>query len=287
MFTRFSFNLNRLACAGALALLASTSHAHIGVVNLTLPLGAPGQAAYGVANQTNEIQFVVPHGCTSAESLPAFSGANLDTNKIQITVPAAIVTATTAASLRPSLSGEFGAVTRSAVDASGNITFTWTKQLAAAGQQNFSAADDQLYKVSIRLKFPNVSAASDVSIKKYQFRAVQTCTGSGVDYVMDWGTANSPTIIVFPDRRNGFNKFTVDASALSDVTTTGTGTLASRLKSWFADAQIVWFGKSGYSPNPNTASKIQALIAKDPAYTELGSRAGVSLTASDVIWVKY
>lgn len=270
-----------------LTLLASQAGAHVGLSNLTLPIAAGGQGTYAVANTTNEILFNVPHGCTSAESVPAFTGANLDTTRIEVTVPAAIVAATTVASLRPAMSGAFGAVSVGAVDTNGSVKLTWTRKAAAQGEANYTATDNQLYKVSVRLKTPNVASAGDASIKKYQFLVVQTCSSGGTDYVMDWGTANSPSLIVFPDRRKGFNKYTLDASAVADFTTTGTGTLGARLKSYFGDAAIVWVGKSGYSANPNTSAKIQSLAAKDASYSELGSKAGASLTAADTLWVKY
>lgn len=276
-----------IAAALTTLLAAQQASAHVGITNLTTPISVGGQATFAIANTTNEILFNVPHGCTSAESVPAFSGANLDTTKIEVTVPAAIVTATTVASLRPAVSGVFGAVSVGAVDGSGNVKLTWVKKSAASGEQNYTASDNQLYKVSVRLKVPNVSAASDVSIKKYQFLVVQTCSNGGTDYVMDWGTANSPNLVVFPDRRKGFNKYSLDASVLSDFTTTGTGTLGAKLKSYFGDAAIVWVGKSGYSANPNTTTKIQALATKDASYSELGSKAGASIATTDTIWVKY
>lgn len=276
-----------LIAAAAAALCASTAMAHIAVVNLSTPISAPGQSTFGVANATSEIQFLVPHGCTSSETVPTLTGANLDTSKIEITVPAAIVTATTAASLRPSHAGEFGNVAASAGAEAGSVKFTWTKVAAP------SSADDQLYRVSVRLKLP---AAAATEIKKYQFLAVQYCKSTatshpslaaGTEVALTWGTANSPTLLSFPDKRKGFNAYTLHTTTVSDFTTTGTGTLASKLKSYFGDAAIVWFGKSGYSANPNTKAKITALAAKDASYSELGDKAGASLTATDTLWVKY
>lgn len=273
-----------LACA---LCAASAAQAHVGLSNLTTPNTAAGQSTFAFANTTNEIVFNVPHGCTASESTPAFSGANLDTAKIEVTIPAAIVTATTAASLRPAMDGLFGAVSVGAVDSSGNVKLTWTRQASASGGANFTASDNHLYKVSVRLKFPAGASASDVSIRKVQFPVVQTCSSGGTEYKLDWGTANSPTILVFPDKRKGFNKFTLDASVVPDFTSTATGTLAARLKSYFGDAAIVWAGKNGYSANTTTAARLQALIAKDTSYGELGSKAGLSLTAGDTLWVKY
>lgn len=258
---------------------SSLSFAHVGVANNTLPISAAGQSAFTVANTTSEIVFIVGHGC-NAEAVPT-PPANLDTTKIEITVPAAIVTATGAASVRPSNQGEFGNVTRQTLN-DGAIKFTWTKKAAP------TADDDQLYKVSIRLKTPAAASATDVAIKKYQFLAVQSCAIQGqADYVLDWGSANSPTLLSFPDKRKGFNKYTLDASTLSDFSVSGSSTKAARLKAYFGDAAIVWVGKRAYSPNANTVAKIDAMAVKDLTYSNLSTETGVSLGVDETIWVKY
>ena len=254
--------------------------AHVGIANNTLPISAAGQTTFTVDGTTSEIQFLIPHGC-NAETIPV-PPANLDTTKIEITVPASIVTATTAASVRPSHSGEFGLVTRTS-QADGSIKFTWNKNTAV------SANDDQLYKVSIRLKTPATDTTNaPYAIKKYQFLARQTCTNSGTDYVMDWGSANSPTNLSFPDKRKGFNRYNLDATTVADFTAaSGTATLASKLKGYFGDAAIVWFNKAGYSANAVTSSKIDTLATKDKTYSNLGTAQGISLITTDTIWVKY
>jgi hypothetical protein len=267
-------------------LMAPGVFAHIGLSNLTTPVSAGGQKTFAIANTTNEIVFNVPHGCVGAESVPAFTGNNLDTEKIEITVPAAIVTATSATSVRPALAGAFDAVTAGAVDSLGNVKFTWVKKMAASSTSSDLATDNQLYKVSIRLKTPAATTTSDMAIKKYTFLATQTCKDAGnKNVVMDWGVDNSPKLVVFPEKRKGFNNFTIDASALADFASAPT--LAPSLKSYFGDAAIIWVKKAGYSPNPLSASNITALIAKDSAYSDLGAQAGTSLTATDIIWVKY
>ncbi|MFO1368450.1 MAG: hypothetical protein U1F46_05590 [Marinagarivorans sp.] len=264
-------------CISALA-YASTSLAHVGLANNTLPISAAGQAAFAVANTSSEIVFIVGHGCNAeAEPKPP---ANLDTTKIDITVPAAIVTATGAASVRPSHQGEFGNVTRK-VNEDGSIRFTWTKVAAP------TADDDQLYKVSIRLKTPAAASASDYAIKKYQFLATQTCAVPGAgDYVLNWGV-DSPSLLVFPEKRKGFNKFTLDATTLGDFAVTGTNTKAAKLKSYFGDAAIVWVGKRAYSANAITSEKIDQLAKKDLTYSNLATETGVSLSADETIWVRY
>ncbi|HET8706208.1 MAG TPA: hypothetical protein VFM46_07905 [Pseudomonadales bacterium] len=260
-------------------IFAGHAFAHVGIANNTLPISAAGQAAFTVANTSSEILFLIPHGCTPSETQPV-APANLDTTRIEITVPAAIVAATTAASLRPSHSGEFGLVERTSLN-DGGIKFTWTKNTAV------SAADDQLYKVSIRLKTPAVASASDVAIKKYQFPAIQTCSSAGVNYVMDWGLS-SPTLLSFPEKRKGFNQYSLDASTVGDFSAaSGTSTLTAKLKSYFGDAAILWVNKRGYSPNANTLSKIDALANADRTYSNLAAEQGTSLSTSDIIWVKY
>jgi hypothetical protein len=257
---------------------AANSFAHVGLANNTLPISAAGQAAFTVANTSSEIVFIVAHGCNGeAEPKPP---ANLDTTKIDITVPAAVVAATGAASVRPSNQGEFGNVTRKLND-DGSIRFTWTKVAAP------TADDDQLYKVSIRLKTPAPASASDIAIKKYQFLATQTCAiKDGEDYVLNWG-AESPSLLVFPEKRKGFNKYTLDATTLGDFTLTGSNTKAAKLKSYFGDAAIVWVGKRAYSANAITSEKIDQLAKKDLTYSNLGTETGVSLSTDETIWVRY
>ena len=91
-----------------------------------------------------------------------------------------------------------------------------------------------------------------------------------------------------PDKRKGFNQYKLDASTVGDFTAaSGIATLASKLKSYFGDAAIVWVGKSGYSANSHTAAKIDALSIQDKTYSNLGTTAGTSLLVTDTIWVKY
>ena len=268
-----------LALLSSSLLVSSLALAHIGVANNTFPISAAGQSAFTIANTSSEIVFLIGHGC-NGESEPT-PPTNMDTTKIEITVPAAIVTATGAASVRPSYQGAFGNVHRQ-TQADGSIKFTWTKLSAA------SAEDDQFYKVSIRFKTPAPITSSDVAIKKYQFLATQTCAIPGqAEYVLEWGTTNSPTLLSFPDKRKGFNKYTLDTSTLSDFSVSGSGTKSSRLKAYFGDSAIVWIGKRAYSPNAQTATKIEALIKQDFTYSNLGTETGVSLGADEIIWVKY
>ncbi len=281
MQNRFPSRALRAAALACLSATATLTFAHVGLSNLTTGISVGGQAHFGIANTTNELLFTIPHGCTASESTPTLAGANLDTHKVAITVPAAVVSATGAASVRPVLDGTFGPVQRS-TESDGGITFTWTRLPAITAP----TADDQAYKASVRLKLP---AATGTAISKLQFRTRQYCKDSGnTEYTLDWGTANSPTILVFPDKRRGFNRYTLDATTVGDFTAaSGTATLAAKLKSYFGDAAIVWVGKAGYSANAVTQARVTALVAKDSSYSELGATAGKSLTANDTLWVRY
>ncbi|MEY2688509.1 MAG: hypothetical protein RL375_2707 [Pseudomonadota bacterium] len=277
---------NKFALAAAALALSHAATAHVGTSNLTTPSVTPGQATYLIGNVTSELVFNVGHGC-NAEAVPAVTPA-LDTYKVSITVPADIVTAT--GTVRPTFSGAYGNATL-VTNANGSVTATWVKSASAR------PGDDHYYKVALRLKAPTTT-----TIKAYQFDAVQYCKATattpgggvaeGADVVLDWtkipNQANqSPTVYVFPDKRKGFNSFKLDASVTAAFTATATGTLASVLKSHFGDAEILWVGKAGYSANATTAAKIDALATKDSSYSNLGTKVGGAISATDTIWVKY
>ena len=87
---------------------ASTSLAHVGLANNTCPFRG-GQATFAVANTTSEIVFLWGTAVTKRRNQR--HRANWIPPKSTSPVPAAIVTATGAASVRPSHQGEFGNVT--------------------------------------------------------------------------------------------------------------------------------------------------------------------------------
>lgn len=281
----------RFALATLALATAQLASAHVGTTNSTTPSTTPGQATYLIGNTTSELNFIVGHGCNAEASPPVTTGA-LDTYKVSITVPAEIVTAT--GTVRPLYSGAFGlGLVTDHPSITGAKVITWTKQANAEGR----AIDDQYYKLTLRLKAPATTA-----IKAYQFDAVQTCKATatvpggnvtaGSDVVLDWtkitGQPNqSPTVFVFPDKRKGFNSLKIDASVEANFTAAATATLASVLKSHFGDAEILWLGKAGYSSNSVTAAKIDALAAKDASYSNLGSKLGGAIKATDTLWVKY
>lgn len=281
-------SIKSLAAAAALAAVGA-AQAHVGTSNLTTPSIAGGQATYLLGNVTSELVFNVPHGC-NAEAVPPITTGALDTYKVKVTIPAEIVASTAP---RVTYSGAFGYGVITDGTVTGTKDITWTK---AAGSRA-TALDDQLYKLPVRLRAP-----ATTTIKLYQFNAAQTCiatatvpgggVAAGAEVVLDWAgsgfaTNQSPTVMVFPDKRKGWNQFKLDASATGVFTATSTGTLAAALKSHFGDAEIVWVGKKGYSANPETVKKIDALIAKDSTYSRLDTAAGAALTATDTIWVKY
>lgn len=283
------FPTKTLAVSAALV-AASVAQAHVGTSNLTTPSVTPGQATFLIGNVTSELTFNVGHGCNAEASPPITTGA-LDTYKVKITIPAEIVTAT--GTVRPTYFGAYGFATiADNPSTTGAKDITWTK----AANADPRAVDDHFYKLPVRLKAP-----STTTIKLYTFNATQYCkatetvpggVAAGTEVTLDWtaiaGQANqSPTVMVFPDKRKGWNQFKLDASAVGVFTATSTGTLASVLKSHFGDAEIVWVGKKGYSANAETAKKIDALIAKDSSYSRLDTATGAALTATDTIWVKY
>jgi hypothetical protein len=280
------FPIKSIAAAAALA-AASLAQAHVGTANLTTPSNVGGQATFLLGNVTSELVFNVPHGC-NAEAVPPITSGALDTYKVRVTIPADMVAS---AAPRVTYSGAFGYGALSDGSVTGTKVVTWTK---AAGARD-AAIDDHLYKLSVRVRAP-----ATTTIKRITFDAVQTCkatdavpgggVAAGTDVVLDWtafATNQSPTVMVFPDKRKGWNQFKLDASATGAFTATATGTLASALKSHFGDAEVVWVGKKAYSANPETVKKLDALIAKDPSYSRLDTAVGEALGTSDVLWVKY
>jgi hypothetical protein len=281
-------SIKSVATAAALV-AAGFAQAHVGTSNLTTPSIAGGQATFLLGNVTSELTFNVGHGC-NAEAVPPITTGALDTSKVKITIPAEVVASTAP---RGTYSGAFGIVTIADGTATGTKVLTWTKAAGARAE----AIDDQFYKLPVRLRAP-----ATTTIKRYTFDAAQYCVATaavpgggvaaGTEVVLDWAgpafaTNQSPTVMVFPDKRKGWNQFKLDASAVSAFTATTTGTLASALKSHFGDAEIVWVGKKGYSANPETIKKIDALIAKDSTYSRLDTATGAALTTADTIWVKY
>jgi hypothetical protein len=270
--------LHALSAATGLALAICTSYAaaHVGVVNTQLPFAREG---------TYELVLAVPHGCAVTGSSPA---VETDTYKVEVTTPVAF------GSPRAIIDGVFGVPARTA-NADGTTTFVWTKLGNGSSNQFDSAglADNQSYRIALRGSFKATTASAEgARFTTQRFNAKQYCknrTAGQPDLFTDWsnysapGDNQSPTVKVYPTRVAGWNSYTVPASVAASLTTAAA--VSAFVKSYFGDAQVVWIGKAGYSPNADTTSRIQALVAKDSSYSELVNK--TSLTASETLWVKY
>lgn len=269
--------LTRLACCLALPCAATLAQAHIGVVNTQLPYAR--EASY-------ELVLAVPHGCATADG-----SAEVDTYKVQVTTPPAFTTP------RAIVDGVFGVPTRT-TNADGSTTFVWTK-IDNGGSNAFDApalTDNQSYRIGLRGTFlATTASAKGTKFTAQTFNAKQFCKNPASpndpakDLVSDWTQYGSPpsnaspVVRVLPTRAPGWNAYTLPASVATGLTTAAA--VSNFIKAFFADAQIVWVGKAGYSANADTTTKIQALATKDASYSELVNKA--SLSATDVIWVKY
>jgi YD repeat-containing protein len=265
------------AAAGlALLLCAPLAAAHIGVVNTQLPFAREG---------TYELVLAVPHGCAVPGSSPA---VETDTYRVEVTTPAAF------GSPRAIIDGVFGVPTRS-TNADGTTTFVWTK-LGNGSSNHFDAvgqADNQSYRIALRGSFrATTTSAEGTRFTTQRFNAKQYCKNPAAgqpDLFTDWanysaaGDNQSPAVKVYPTRVAGWNAYTLPASVAATLATPAA--VSAFVKAYFGDAQIVWVGKAGYSPNADTTARIQALVAKDSSYSELVNKP--SLSSSETLWVKY
>lgn len=261
-----------ILAASAAALYAPAALAHIGVVNTMTP--------QAVAGKSYELVLAIPHGCPIPATSPA---VDADTYKVEVSIPAGFT------GVRPIIDGVFGKPVLTK-DSTGAVTkITWSKPASLD-----STADDQSYRIGLRGTAPNAPFTTvQLNVKQYCRNPV----AGGGDLFTDWSnytssgvTSNqSPKVKIFPARVPGWNKYnlatTNEKHTPADV--------AALLTDFFSDAQIVWLspgtntGKGVYSANPNTTTKIQALIAKDPTHYDLSTKASVMIHASDDIWVKY
>ncbi len=262
----------RLLAAASLAFASLLANAHVGVVNTQLPYAREG---------TYELVLAVPHGCGYTPA--GGTATELDTYRVEVTTPPAFT------GPRPILDGVFGVPTRT-VNGDGSVTFVWTKP---ASLDTPDQADILSYRIGIRGSFLATSAnAAGARFTAQQFNTRQSCknpVAGQPDIVVDWanyGTPasnQSPTVRVFPTRVPGWNSYTLPAGVAATLTTPAA--VSAFVRAFFADAQIVWVGKAGYSPNAAAAAKIQALIARDASYSDLLNKA--SLTSTETLWVKY
>lgn len=205
------------------------------------------QSGPAFAQVSEVVTFGVGHGCEGDES-------TLDTTSVTVEIPEGVT------SVRPELSG-FEEVSLKTDKTGAVVAVTWSKDKALPD-------DISYYELKLRLKAP----AAPFSIIK--FPAHQTCisvdgkTETVVDWVGEEGEADvepAPLLYVLPARFPGWNEFTVEDN-IED------------LAGFFADAQIVWSGKSAFSINPATVD----LIADTEGVSSLSK-----IKAGSTIWVKY
>jgi len=233
-----------LALAGTF-LAPTLAQAHVGI--------SSGPA---VADSTSEVVFSVGHGC-----------AGLDTLSVKIDIPASVT------------------AVRAGTSNLGKATFERNTALAitavtfAKDASEVIEGDDNLYKVTLRIKVPKTPFAP------LYFPIHQTCQkpdGSGIT-VVDWvgteqteahgggdaGAAPEPAavLVIVPAWKPGWNKFAVP-NALT----------AEQLPAVFGNAQVVWKGTAAYSTNPTTVEQIKSTAG----VTEL-----TAIAAGDEVWVKY
>lgn len=258
----------------ALSLLAGVCgvSAHVGVVNSQLSYAREG---------SYELFLAVPHGCSYT---PAGGvETDLDVYRLEVTTPVAFTRP------RPIVDGVFGIPTLSA-QSDGTTTFVWTKP---ASLDTPAFADTMSYRVGIRGSFESTSPTkAGARFTTQRFNTKQFCkhpTPGQPDIVIDWsnyGTPasnQSPTVRVFPTRQPGWNSYTLPADVAAGLSSPAA--VSAFVRSFFADAQIVWLDKAGYSPNTVAMAKIQALIQRDNTYSELLNRASIS--SNETLWVKY
>jgi periplasmic copper chaperone A len=228
----------RLSLAAVAALLCTAAEAHISVI--------PGPF---FAGNHQELTFNISHGCSGA-----------DTFRIEIRLPEGLT------SVRP-LDSVFGKATLSK-NADGAVkAVVWTKAAAEV-----LPGDTHLYRVGLSTTLPGKPFTT------LYFPTFQSCRAAdGTESTVEWvatggghdhgggGTANpAPAVLLLPERVPGWNQYTVDQH-VHDMTV-------------FKDAQIVWAGKTAYSPNPLTRS----LIEREPDTQMLQE-----IHPGTEIWVKY
>lgn len=180
------------------------------------------------------------HGCEDDAT-----GTKYDTEILEVDIPAGVT------SVRPVDAA--WATAEVVKDGGGNITqLKWTRTPGTV-----HAEDSQLYRVNFSMKLP------DAPMTTLGFVARQIChNDSNVEITTAWEGAETPTLKLLPARLPGWNKYTAQAN-IDEAT----------IKSFFADAYIVWSGDAAYSGNPVTAGLITKALTAIPAGSEF--------------WVKY
>jgi hypothetical protein len=205
------------------------------------------QSGPSFAAVNDVVIFGVGHGCEGEKE-------NLDTTSVTIEIPDGVT------SVRPELSG-FDDVSLETDKTGAVVAVTWTKDKALA-------SDLAYYEIKLRLKAP------DEPFTVLELPAHQSCispdgkTEAFIDWVGSPGDTDvepAPLLYVLPPHQPGWNKYTVD-------------TEIKDLEGFFADAEIVWQGKSAFSVNPSTVE----LIAETDGVSSLSK-----IKAGSEIWVKY
>jgi uncharacterized protein YcnI len=223
---------------GAAALFASVAQAHVSVVSST---------AY--ANNYYQVVLSIPHGCDGA-----------DTERVEVEIPDTMV------SVKPiidfsSANVPVGIETQQTSGEVSKLIFT---------REQTAGTDNTIYTVSFRGKL------ADVPFTTQYFPTTQYCVGGGIaawtgtSSGHDHGSSTestelpSPSVFVYPARHTGWNQYTAP-DHLHDMTI-------------FSDAEIIWKGSAGYSPNPTTMDLIEA----DEDSSTLSE-----IHTDESFWVKY
>ena len=233
--------LSAAALAATTTLICTLASAHV----------STGAGSPATANASQEITLQIGHGC-------AIDGqtATADTTSLAVDIPAGVT------NVRAVSSTDFPNLTL-AKDLAGNVTtITWAKN-ADAGLDS----DSNFYKLTFRAKMPNTP------FTKIYLKAHQKCKAPGKD--TEWtgipgdnsGHEPAAEVVILPAKTPGWNKFTVPVAIA-----------AADMKSYFADAQIIWKDNAAFSANAVTTDQ----ITKEPGVTAL-----TQLAANDVIFVKY
>jgi uncharacterized protein YcnI len=236
--------LRRIACS-SLALSALTLFSLNSVAHVSVTSGPATAGGY------YEVTLAVSHGCDGD-----------DTYKVEVTIPGTFgrVRATASA---------FGPATVETVTDGTTVSsykVTWEK---SGVHEN----DDISYNIGFRTKLPDTPFAT------VYLPAVQYCRDDETqdESISAWvGTSGShdhgststelpaPALFIYPARYPGWNQYQVNEH-VHDL-------------SVFDDAEIVWFGTSAYSSNPNTRTMLEA----DPDTSALEQ-----IHPGSEIWVKY
>lgn len=189
-----------------------------------------------VAGKSYVATLNLGHGCEDE-----LTGTKYDTETVEVDIPS------TFTSVRP-LDAAWGTAAVEK-DVNNNVVkLIWTRTIPAHTE------DSHLYRVSFKGTLPIEP------LTKLGFVTRQICNGGTLTTA--WEGAATPTLKLMSARLPGWNKYT----AQTDID-------EATIKSFFADALIVWSNNAAYSANPVTAGLITTPLTSIPAGAEF--------------WVKY